>query len=85
MTQQTDHVPDVRKKGVTAVELLEAQLMELISFNTAEMRELYRNKFKQAKEMEKEQSLEFFTAGQDSMEEGGKSFDQYYNETHQNP
>lgn len=35
-----------------------------------------------AKEIEKEQSFEFFKAGQESMEEGGKGFEQYYNETY---
>ena len=35
----------------------------------------------QAKAMEREQSFEIFKAGQESMEEGGKGFDQYYNET----
>lgn len=34
----------------------------------------------QAKAMEKEQSFEIFKAGQESMEEGGKGFEQYYNE-----
>lgn len=34
----------------------------------------------QAKQMEKEQSFEIFKAGQESMEEGGQGFDQYYNE-----
>lgn len=33
-----------------------------------------------AKAMEKEQSFEIFKAGQESMEEGGKGFEQYYNE-----
>ena len=32
-------------------------------------------------QMEKEQAFELFKAGQDSMEEGGKDFEQYYNET----
>jgi hypothetical protein len=41
-------------------------------------------KEEQAKQMEKEQLFEFFKAGQDSTEEGGKSFDQYYNETYSN-
>jgi hypothetical protein len=40
--------------------------------------------FNKAKQMEKEQLFEFFKAGQDSTEEGGKSFDQYYNETYSN-
>jgi hypothetical protein len=38
--------------------------------------------FKQAKEMEKQQAFEYFKAGQDSTEEGGKSFEQYYTETY---
>lgn len=32
-------------------------------------------------QMEKEQAFQSFKAGQDSMEEGGKNFEQYYNET----
>ena len=35
----------------------------------------------QAKAMHKKQSFETFKAGQDSMEEGGKGFDQWYQET----
>lgn len=35
-----------------------------------------------AKEIEKEQSFAFFKAGQESMEEGGKGFEQYYTETY---
>ena len=37
--------------------------------------------FEQAKAMHKKQSFETFKAGQDSMEEGGKGFDQWYQET----
>jgi len=33
---------------------------------------------KQAKEMEKLKAFEIFKAGQDSMEEGGKGFEQWY-------
>lgn len=36
--------------------------------------------FEQAKAMDKEIYFQFFKAGQESMEEGGKGFDQYYNE-----
>ena len=36
----------------------------------------------QAKEMGKEHMFEFWKGGQDSMEEGGKSFEQYYKETY---
>jgi len=36
----------------------------------------------QAKEMENSKAFEIFKAGQDSMEEGGKGFEQHYNETY---
>jgi len=36
-------------------------------------------------QMEKEQAFQLFKAGQDSMEEGGKNFEQYYNETYGRP
>ena len=39
---------------------------------------------RKAKQMEKEQAFQSFKAGQDSMEEGGKNFEQYYNETYGN-
>ena len=39
--------------------------------------------YEQAKQMEKEQQFRFFIAGQLSMEEGGKDFEQYYNETYE--
>lgn len=32
--------------------------------------------------MEKDKAFEIFEAGQKSMEEGGKGFEQYYNETY---
>ena len=36
----------------------------------------------QAKQMEREQRFKDFKAGQDSMEEAGKGFDQYYTKTY---
>ena len=36
----------------------------------------------QAKEMNKQQMWKSFVAGQDSMEEGGKDYLQYYNENY---
>jgi hypothetical protein len=36
----------------------------------------------QAKEMEKLKAFEIFKAGQDSMEEGGKGFEQFYEQTY---
>ena len=38
--------------------------------------------FKQALKIEKEQMFEFWNGGIKCTEEGGKSFDQYYNETY---
>ncbi len=35
-----------------------------------------------AKEMEKSKAFEIFKAGQDSMEEGGKGFEQWYEQTY---
>jgi hypothetical protein len=37
--------------------------------------------FEQAKAMQENEYFEVFKAGQESMEEGGKGFEQYYNET----
>lgn len=60
----------------TAVEWL----YEKILLTPLDIREI--NKcLEKAKAMEKEQSFEIFKAGQESMEEGGKGFEQYYNET----
>lgn len=36
--------------------------------------------YEESRKMEENIAYVFFKAGQDSMEEGGKSFDQYYNE-----
>lgn len=36
--------------------------------------------YKEARQMEENIAFEIFKAGQDSMENGGKSFEQYYNE-----
>jgi hypothetical protein len=41
------------------------------------------NRFEQqAKEIENKKAFEIFNAGQDSMEEGGKGFEQWYNLTY---
>jgi hypothetical protein len=37
--------------------------------------------FEKAKEMREKEYFEFFKAGQESMEEGGKGFEHYYNQT----
>jgi hypothetical protein len=36
--------------------------------------------YEKARTQEEKMYFEFFKAGQESMEEGGKSYDQYYNE-----
>lgn len=38
--------------------------------------------YEKSRTKEEKMYFEFFKAGQDSMEEGGKSFEQYYNETY---
>ena len=61
----------------TAVEWL------FLMLNNPNRNQDFANKLlEKAKEMDKEQSFEFFKAGQESMEEGGKGFEQYYNETY---
>jgi hypothetical protein len=69
----------------TAVEWLFQEIDQVIYLNTSELERVYKA-VKQAKEMEKQQreklAFEYFKAGQDSMEEGGKSFDQYYTQTY---
>lgn len=42
--------------------------------------QLLKNAYENARAEEEKICFEFFKAGQDSMEEGGKSFDQYYKE-----
>lgn len=39
--------------------------------------------YEKARKQEEKMYLEFFKAGQGSMEEGGKSYDQYYKETYE--
>jgi hypothetical protein len=58
----------------SSIEWLEQELKKIPFVNVLEV-------FEQAKAMHKKQSFETFKAGQDSMEEGGKGFDQWYQET----
>lgn len=51
-----------------------------ISRETADL--LRKNYLKKAKRMHEKEMFEAFKAGQDSMEEGGKSFDIYYKQTY---
>ena len=64
----------------TAVEWL---VEEINKINVSTEARIFINKLeKQAKQMEREQRFKDFKAGQDSMEEGGKGFEQYYNKTY---
>ena len=65
-------------KKTTAVQWL------IVQMQTFEFLHLDRNKILvKALEMDKQQAFEFWQGGIACTEEGGKSFDQYYNETFQ--
>jgi hypothetical protein len=63
----------------TAVEYLFEQL-----WNTPIDKFTWNAILEKAKEMEEQRMLEFWNRGIDCTEEGGKSFEQYYNETFKN-
>jgi hypothetical protein len=63
----------------TAVEYLFEQLWE-----TPKDKFTWHSILKKAKEMEEQRMFEFWNGGIDCTEEGGKSFEQYYNETFKN-
>ena len=67
-------------KKQTAVKYLEEKLdiMLLLDFEWDKLEKI----INKAKTMEKEQAFEFWQGGINCTEEGGKSFEQYYNETY---
>ena len=67
----------------TALETFWEQLPEILPFSldSETAIKLY-EKYQEAKQMEREQRFKDFKAGQDSMEEGGKGFEQYYTQTY---
>ena len=77
MSQKSEKPINLSSKQ-TAVEWLVDKLMKGEFINSTD--EL----INQAKEMEKEQSFEFWQGGINCTEEGGKSFEQYYKETYEN-
>jgi len=85
-TRYCDCDPLVSKQ--TAVEWLFEKINDLlIDFTegkiSAAVYGIRATQFKyKAKEMENSKAFEIFKAGQNSMEEGGKGFEQYYNETY---
>lgn len=66
----------------TAVEILEISLLGIVSFDSEVLRNKYKEKFKIAKQIEKEQHEMAFNEGYD--EYAGRPFEQYYNETFKN-
>jgi len=69
-------------KKQTAVEWLVNELNQKIDFIPMDKWDMIRDIIQKAKVMEKEKAFEIFEAGQKSMEEGGKGFEQYYNKTY---
>ena len=63
----------------TPVEYLFEQLWE-----TPKDKFTWHSILKKAKEIEEQRMFEFWNGGIDCTEEGGKSFEQYYNETYKN-
>ena len=83
----------------TAVELLEIKLLGIVSFDSEVLRNKYKEQFKIAKEMEKEQIIDSYTTGlidplimknykglsvDEIRIELKKQAEQYYNETFKN-
>lgn len=54
----------------TAVQWLEKEMIDLVSFTTTEIRERFRNKFKQALAMEREQSIRDYCEGFKASDDG---------------
>jgi hypothetical protein len=64
----------------TAVEILEISLLGIVSFDSEVLRNKYKEKFKIAKEIEKEQHEMAFNEGYDK--NSNRWFEKYYNETY---
>lgn len=69
-------LPNTQMAQQTAVQWLQRQLNENYEISEVDI--------EQALQMEEQKAFEIFKAGQNSMEEGGKSFEQYYNKTFKN-
>jgi len=72
-----------KNKQQTALEFFLMKLVDLEigkTFYPNQHQDL-QDAFKQAKKIDKEQALKIFVAGQDSMEEGGKNFEEFYKQT----
>jgi hypothetical protein len=70
------------EKQQTAVDLMFQKAISVLPMGSIDARRRLKETYEQAKEIEKEQMFEFWNKGIDCTEEGGKSFEQYYNETY---
>jgi len=73
----------------TAVELLEIKLLGIVSFDSEVLRNKYKEQFKIAKEMEKEQIKKAYNDGRSDLASNfhkslNMSLEHYYNETYKN-
>ena len=73
-----DHIGDTNKMAGIA-NWLEQEFLKLES--TVGVHGVFYELLEKAKAMQENEYFEVFKAGQESMEEGGKGFEQYYNET----
>ena len=71
-----DPIEMTNNKQQTAVDTTELA-MKLYPFSNSE-RNAFITGYNKAKEMDNAKAFDIFKAGQDSMEEGGKGFEQYY-------
>jgi hypothetical protein len=73
---------------LTAVEILELKLLGIVSFDSEVLRNKYKEQFRIAKEMEKEQIKEAHGDERDYLSDCGNfitiSAEQYYEETYKN-
>jgi hypothetical protein len=73
---------------LTAVEILELKLLGIVSFDSEVLRNKYKEQFRIAKEMEKEQMWDYikknYCIGDKSLEFHRLEFEKYYNETYKN-
>ena len=67
------------EKEMSAVEWFNDEILIHLNFD---QRLYLKHIYNKAKEMEKLKAFEIFKAGQDSMEEGGKGFEQFYEQTY---
>ena len=73
----------------TAVEILEISLLGIVSFDSEVLRNKYKESFKIAKDMEKEQIIKAYKDGRSDLASNfhkslNMSIEQYYNETFKN-